>query len=140
MKNSNSNLFISQNTDLIIMLFAGCGIYLASLLISEFSFVLQLVWCASFGLIAGLFAGRATQVLEWNLCFFFGGIASASVEIGWPMLLSQTFAPEPFVPALLATSQWFGFLLGPLTIGLILGSTIGHSIIGDYWSQKSICS
>lgn len=115
-----------QNRDLILLSFFGYIYYaiiiamnghLTNIPMGEYFLVPFIV-----SIFMGISVVRSSQMLEWPLCFLFGGTLGSITIIGVLSLLGMSFNFYDIVFTINTTFAWFGAVSAMILLGILLGA------------------
>jgi hypothetical protein len=115
-----------QNRDLVILSFFGFIYYavvvglsghLTKVPMGEYFIVPFLV-----SILMGISISRTSQMIEWPLCFLFGGALGSINIIAVLSLLGMSFSFYDVAFTLSNTFAWFGVVSVMILIGILLGA------------------
>jgi len=115
-----------QNKDLILVSLFGFIYYaivigfnghLTKVPLGEYFIIPFVVAC-----LMGLVIVRPSQMIEWPLCFFFGGTLGSISIICVLSLLGMSFNYYEIAFTLSNTFAWFGVVSAMILIGILIGS------------------
>jgi hypothetical protein len=129
---------VQRNNDLILMILLGVAFYYVNIYINAFPVEQQIYVGIAFSFFCGLFLSGYHQMVEWPLCFYFGGILSSAIPIAIQYTATQKLDLAILVSRFEATTLWYGIFLTSWIIGLPLGIFIQRLIMGSYWHRNSI--
>lgn len=70
----------------------------------------------------GFVITRSSQMIEWPLCFLFGGTLGSITIVGVLSLLGMAFDSYQVAYTISNTFAWFGVVSAMILIGILLGS------------------
>ncbi len=116
----------SQNRDLVLLSFFGFIYYaivvgmnghLTKVPMGEY-------FLAPFALsiFMGMSITRSSQMLEWPLCFLFGGVTGSMTLIAVLSFFGLTFSFYKIAFTVSSTFAWFGVVAVMLLLGILLGA------------------
>lgn len=126
------NPFISQNSDLFIMLLAGITINLARNYVPVFTVQSQFLVVLTFAFLCGLFMSYLYQSIEWAF-FFVLGIQIVALT---PFVHAYLYENQLMLPQMIANSIEIGryscFLLSSWIIGIPAGLMVKKLVSTNY--------
>ena len=70
----------------------------------------------------GVLVDRPSQLIEWPLCFLFGGTSGSLILLAILQYLGMNFTQEQLLYTISSTFAWFGVLAVTLMVGVIMGA------------------
>jgi hypothetical protein len=120
-----------QNKDLILVSFFGFIYYaiviglnghLTRIPLGEYFLV-----PFALAVLMGMAIGRPSQMLEWPLCFLFGGVTGSFSIVLILSFLGMSFSLQEVLFTLSQTFAWFGVVSAMILVGMLLGAFLKAS-------------
>ena len=72
-------------------------------------------------LFMGMAVNHSSQILEWPLCFMFGGASGSVTIIAILEYFGMNFTMVEFAKTIAHTLSWYGLLSGMMVVGILVG-------------------
>ena len=72
-------------------------------------------------LLMGIAIQSSSQILEWPICFLFGGSFGAVTIVGVLSYLGMEFTMMDMARTVVHTMTWYGLLAAMMTVGILVG-------------------
>ena len=72
-------------------------------------------------LFMGMIISESSQIMEWPVCFLFGGAAGTASIVGILSYLGMPFTIMEFAKTMVHTLSWYGLLSAMMMVGILIG-------------------
>ena len=72
-------------------------------------------------LFMGIVISESSQIMEWPVCFLFGGATGTLSIIGVLTYLGMDFTVMEFAKTMVHTLSWYGLLAAMMMVGILVG-------------------
>ena len=80
-------------------------------------------------ILMGMSIAKSSQMIEWPLCFLFGGTTASVMMVMVLTVLGHSFKSIEVASIVSHTFAWFGGIAAMITVGILLGAFIRATYI-----------